>query len=227
MGNPKQSKWDRAKEYVLAHPDMSKAEQALGAGVAIATIAAVRSALVRDKLIPASRKQNMTGVPPQRPPRSITDIPSTTSSVETGLGGTSALRDDAAMRAIAAQDDILDANLSDEEVVKRLLRQNLLFASDTSLHPDTRMTASQQWVKLRDLAKEKNLGAGKPVTFEVAVERLGALMLACGADITLAALRATYQISEVADVTDDPNAGKTAPLPPEQQQGELPPSQGV
>jgi hypothetical protein len=114
--------------------------------------------------------------------------------------------DTAAMRAIADMADIENLDLDDADVHKRLLKQCIRFAFDPNLHPDTRMSASTMWAKLKDLQKARDLGPGKPMTFETAVSRMCDLMQAAGPEITLAAVNAAFDVK-------DPNEGQ---IPPEQ-----------
>ncbi len=182
----------RAKTYILAHQDESKMQQSVGSGFSEPTIARARAELVRDGLIPASRKKETPSVGPAVRP--VSEAPSPQAPAPTG-GNVDAQ----AMQALA---DMIDAAASEEDdglVHKRLLKQCLLFAFDTRLHPDTRMSASQMWSKLKDQTKARELGPGKPKTFDDAVARLSELQVACGLDVVLAAVQKTLDALGVAN----------------------------
>jgi len=203
MTSLRQVKWERARQYILAHPDQSKEEQSIGADVSDATIARVRAVLVSEGLLaPARNAPPWEKKPsPKLPPETTDDTRAT-------------MLDHAALTTLSDMADVLSDNMSDEDAQKRLQKQALLFAFDPKLHPDTRMSASQMWQKLRDAAKAKNLGPGAPKTFEDAVARMSDLMVAVGAQVTLAAVNIAFNVKESADegkVSAD--SGATAPSP--------------
>jgi hypothetical protein len=191
-------KKEAALAYVRAHPDESKAEQARGAGVSETLIAQVRQELIASEERAASRKARAEAAKPTPAPE------------------TPATLDHAAMLAIANLADLAADKLDDEEVQKRLQRQALTFAFDPKLHPDTRMSASQQWIKLRDGAREKNLGPGNPKTFADGVRRLADLHIACGPDMVLAAVALAFDVKEAPDAKANVQAlgpGVASPAP--------------
>ncbi len=160
-------KRDRARAYILAHPDESKAVQAAGAGCSEQLIAETRRTLIAEGKLAPSRKSTNVGSP--------TDVP-TSPAPPAGMLDHQAMQ---ALADIAALED-----LDDEEVQRRMLKQCIRFAFDPKLHADTRMTASVQWGKLRDAAKTKDLGPGIPLTREMARTRLADLQKSV-ADVNL------------------------------------------
>lgn len=191
----RQIKWKRAEEYILVHRDETKAQQAIGADVSIGLIALVRADLVAKKLLPTPRKTNF----PKKGDHKEKPAPIPLPQMELPIEGAPAkpskpaeLRDHEAMQALADMVGLDD--LDDSEVHRRLLRQCLRFAFNSQLHPDTRMSASQMWSKLRDQARAKDLGPGPPLTFEAGAERLRDLMIACGPKMTLAAVNAAFDV---------------------------------
>jgi hypothetical protein len=232
MPSLRQVRLERAKSYILDHPDESKEQQALGCDVSTSLVALARAALIRDGLLAPSRKnqpQTSTSLAkkfrgaasdtPHAPgDRSSPDgdpvgeRPPETPSKPAGM------LDHAAMTAMADMIAVTDGpEMDDAEVHRRLLRQSLTFAFDSKLHPDTRMSASQLWAKLKEQTKSRNLGPGAPVSFESGVSRLSELMVACGPTMTLAAVNSAFDVKETANgkAADDQaaTAGGTTQAP--------------
>jgi hypothetical protein len=186
-------KSDKARAYILAHPDESKSVQAAGAGCSEQLIAEMRRALIAEGKLAPSRKA-----------MSVTDVP-------LAPAPPAGMLDHQAMQALADIASLED--LDDEEVQKRMLKQCVKFAFDTNLHADTRMTASVQWGKLRDAVRTKDLGPGPPLTREAARGRLAdlqksiadvdlvveALFRAYPAAVLFPALNAVLGVSDVVD----------------------------
>lgn len=189
------AKYQRARAYILAHPDESKAQQAANAEVSQSLIASARADLVREGLILPSRKTPEVEDAPksEAEPEKLPILPTPKKSKSDKQ--VAELLDDDAMRTLAAMMDEID-DLGDEDVLKRLQKQCLSFAFNPRLHPDTRMSASQMWAKLKDQAKTKDLGPGTPLNFEEATGRLRDLMEACGPEITLAAVNAAFTVKD-------------------------------
>lgn len=81
---------------------------------------------------------------------------------------------------------------NDEETRKRLLSRCRAIALDPDMHPDTVLSASQVYIKLKDAVRAKSLGPGRPVTHEDAVARLASLMHACGPIIVHEAITSAF-----------------------------------
>jgi hypothetical protein len=169
----------RAKVYILAHSDESRLQQSVATGISTATIARARAELVHEGKLAASRKQRP--VQPAAPP----SPPTAAVAVPAPVGG---LVDSVAMRTLADMIDTVSDEEDDAVTHRRLLKQCLMFAFDTTLHADTRMSASQMWQKLKDQTKARELGPGAPKTFAAVVDRLYDLMDACGAEAVLEAV---------------------------------------
>jgi hypothetical protein len=93
-----------------------------------------------------------------------------------------------------ANSDILDFGLdSEEDTRKKLLKQVQLLALDPGVHPDTRLSATQVWVKLKDIARAKDLGPGLPRSREEIIDRLIRIMQAVGANLSITALEAAFK----------------------------------
>jgi hypothetical protein len=196
-------KLTRAREYILANPDQSKAEQSRGCGVSPRLVAQARAQLVAEGRLAPSRKAEPPRPKPQPAPEPSEGAPAPT------------LYDHDAMAAMAAAADMALDNLDDEEIHRRLLRQALRFALDMKLHVDTRLSASQMYFKLRDMAKARNLGPGAPVDFETGVARLADLHRACGPKMVLAAVNLAFDVKEApsGQAEQDAAAGGTPPAP--------------
>jgi hypothetical protein len=176
------TKLQHARDYILGHPDESKEQQAAGASCSVALIAIARKALIDEGKLPASRKAVAAPAP-------VTDVPAN----PTPPAG---LLDSQAMQALA--DITLYEDMDDDEVQRRMLTQCIRFAFDPKLHADTRMSASIQWQKLRDLAKTKDLGPGIPMTRAVAFDRYKDLTMALAdVDLVVEVLFASYASSDV------------------------------
>jgi len=194
---------DRARAYILAHPDESKTVQAAGANCSLSTVATVRRELQEEgKLVPHRK------------------TPAGTAS-----DGDPSLLDHKAMVALAEMEEFAD--LDDDEIQKRMLRQTVRFAFDPKLSADTRMAAHTAWQKLKDNAKAKDLGPGPPMTRPLALARLTDLTTAVD-DVTMVveALFASYPaadvisaISEKLDAREQRNEGQVAAQPTEAPSG--------
>jgi hypothetical protein len=103
------------------------------------------------------------------------------------------------MMELAAMVDMAVESGDDERIQKLLIKQCIVFALRSDLHPDTRMSASQMWGKLRDMAKAKDLGPGKPKTRKDAVERTRDVLVAVGPEITLEAVHLAFHVKEAPD----------------------------
>ena len=198
--------WQRsaARDYYLRHPDASIADVARETRIGIRTVARAREVLVKEGLLPAGRN---AGTPAETiaAAKEMVETLSITTPVETdepeapeepappkNKGGrprkdSASLLDDAAMREMAQMLDDLGDSEDVEETRKRLLKQTQRFVFDPSLHPDTRMSASQLWTKLVDMARAKDLGPGKPLTLAEAIERCADFLRACGPAVYVAA----------------------------------------
>lgn len=178
---------EKAKVYILAHPDESKIVQSVGSGFSDSTIARARAELIHEgKLAPSRKKEAPPKVAPS-PPKAETIAPPKSESTATEPAPSDSLLDHSAMQALA---DMIDVTSSEEDDVltrKRLIKQCLTFAIDPRLHPDTRMSATQMWDKLTAQSKARELGPGKPKTRADAVARLSDLNAAVGLSIWLEA----------------------------------------
>ena len=105
MSGLRELKTQQAREWVLAHPDQSKAEQAKGAGVSGTLIGQVRAQLIVDGLLQPSRKQP----PPVSKP---TEVSPPVTKPPTML-------DHEAMQALADMISLADSG-DDDEVMRRL-----------------------------------------------------------------------------------------------------------
>lgn len=186
--NPKHK---RARAWVLAHPTDSKEMQAVGARCSTAMIAMVRRELVAEGLITRSRKAIK---PPEGSPKGYVALVEPDETTPTVPVAPASVLDHEAMKTLAGITDLDD--LDDDAIYRRMLKQCVRFTFDPNLHPDTRMSASQMYHKLKAMAKEKDLGPGVPVTRIDVRNRLADLMRACGADVTLEAINIAFDVKE-------------------------------
>jgi hypothetical protein len=223
MTTLRELKFKQATEYILAHPDETKEQQAIGAKVSTATIAIARRALISESRLPPSRKPQATAKAPKRrsapptTPRAVEVPVPTDESAEPALDNPSKpskMLDHEAMKAMSDMIDMYDAgDLTEEEIEKRVIKQCLRFIFDPRLHPDTRMSASTLWQKLKEKAKAKDLGPSVPMTRAEATSRLKEMMVACGPTITLAAVNEAFTV-EPSDEGKVPTDAPEAPLSP-------------
>ena len=219
------SKWssiERAKEYILAHKDESKEEQSLGSGLSDRTISRARAELIYEKKLAPSRKNKpkIKKVVKFVHVEQAAPVPKSPSPAEPAPPSSGSLLDSEAMKALS---DLIDeaAEESDDAVVhKRLLKQCLMFAFDTRLHPDTRMSASQMWSKLKDQTKARELGPGKPKTRTEAIKRVSDILTAVGPEITMSAVEMSFNViqkepTDAGEVpTDTPEVTQAPPTTP-------------
>ena len=219
----------QARNYIIAHPLESKSQMVLGSGLSESTIARARRALVSEGLIPEPRNAQPRGPLPRRPepevhsataevkPASEAVAPPAEpkKSAKSGPG----LLDHEALKALADMVDKAIDSGDDESIQKKLAKQALTFAFRTDLHPDTRMSASQMYYKLRDMGKAKDLGPGKPQTYEDGVARLTEMHIACGPQMVLDAVHRAFTVKEApggeTPVDQAPLASGTAEAPGE------------
>jgi hypothetical protein len=175
-----QTKLQKARLYILAHPDESKEQQAAGTGCSVALIAIARKGLVEEGKLAPSRK-------------AASVLPDATPAEPAPPSG---MLDHDAMMALA--DMSLLEDLDDDEVQKRMLKQCIRFAFDPKLHADTRMSASVQWGKLRDAVKIRDLGPGPPLTRAMAFDRYKDLTSSIAdVDFVVEVLFASYPAADV------------------------------
>jgi hypothetical protein len=108
--------------------------------------------------------------------------------------------DHAAMIAMASMAAQSTEDLTDDEVQRRLMRQAQVFAFNPTLHPDTRMSASTLWAKLRDMKKDETIGPGKPLTLLEAVRRTKEVLLAVGLTVSALAVKEAFYANQAPDV---------------------------
>jgi hypothetical protein len=191
------AKLQRAREYILAHKDESKSQQILGTGLSEGTISTARRDLVAEGKLPPDRKITKTKLTEKAAEVPAPLLPQTTAEGMPQGGDT--VRDSAAMFRIAEMIDESVDKGNDADVVKLLLRQALKFATDPDLHPDTRMSASQMWHKLKDMTRAKDLGPGVPKTRADAVARVRDVLITVGPEITVEAVHAAFEIKGPSD----------------------------
>ena len=147
------AKLRQAKEFILDHQTWSKARICLATGLSDNTVARARRELIAEGKLAAARN----APPPEHVAAAeageVDPEPEKPASApKASRGGT--VLDHEAMLALANMvDGVVDSG-DDELVQKMLIKQCIVFALRTDLHPDTRMSASQMWNKLRDMAKD-------------------------------------------------------------------------
>jgi hypothetical protein len=190
------SRLQRAKDYILAHKDQSKREQAIGAEVSEAMIAIARRDLVAAGLLEVGRS---------------TAIATEAAVKKADAKKAAPLLDHTAMAQIAEMEALTGDDVDDEVVQKKMLKQCIRFAFDPNLHPDTRMSASTLWGKLKSQQREKQLGPQVPITFDAGVARLADMLRACGSKMVLAAFNLVYEATDEGKLSADHGQAESGP----------------
>jgi hypothetical protein len=217
---------DAARAEYLRHPDASISEVVKATGVAERTVTRAREALVKEGLLAPGRHNTaggadavalavaakaVAGATPDTPPE--TEAPVAPKARGSGAGTTI---DGEAMRKMNELLDELEGE-DDDKTRERMLKQLRRFAFDSTLHPDTRMSASQLWTKLLDMKRAKDLGPGVPVTLAAAIERCTEFLRACGAKVAVPAFYAAFDLGDPDAHVQDTQAvdeGQPSPAPP-------------
>jgi len=222
------NRWQRdaARAEYLRHPDSSIADVAKATGVAVRTVARARETLVKEGLLAPGRNNTASAadaaalavaVAGSRPPEPDEPVASETGGQPlTPDKPPAALVDGEALRQMSAMlDDLADED--DEVTRKRMLRQVKKFAFDPTLHPDTRMSASQLWAKLLDMQRAKDLGPGIPTTLEMAINRATDFLRACGPKVAVPAFYRAFDLGEAPTsgqgITQTVEQGEPTPTP--------------
>jgi hypothetical protein len=192
----------QAREFLVLHPDMSKSQAAAATGISEATIGRARRDLVAEGTLAPARnapvrpapEPEATQPPEAKAPEDGSTPPNPPAASPAPKKGGATLLDHAALLELANMVDAAIESGDDETIQKRLSKQALVFAFRTDLHPDTRMSASQMYYKLKDMAKAKDLGPGKPKTFALGVDRLADVLTACGPEMTMAAVHKAFEV---------------------------------
>lgn len=187
----------RAIAYYIAHPDASQKDVMNALKISYNTASSARRSLVAKGILNGHRRGSAippkSDDPPPPPPPKSTEPSAPVPVVKPGE-----TLDDTAMREIATVDMALDDDETDEDAQKRMLAMVKSIVFNPKLHPDTRLTATQVWQKIKERALRRDLGPGKPMTYEAARDRLSDQMTACGLVLTIDALFKTYRPDEVA-----------------------------
>jgi len=121
-----------------------------------------------------------------------------------------ALLDSKSLAELFPDTPISEEMLNDDEVRQRLLRQIQKLAFDPNERPDIRLSATQVWVKLKDMAQQRDLGPGPPKDENAVIDRLARIMRAVGDALTYAALDVAFtQVNTDDEVANDKNSASS------------------
>jgi hypothetical protein len=207
MAGMRAAKLGKATAWFLQNPNASITDAAMALpAISERTCAQARSNLAaKGLLIPGRNRFEASGRERKAPDEQRT-VPTADPPIPVPLGPDRALAlpdgtllDDANMRALADPNSgfLADLDLDDEETRKKLLREVKRIAFDVEAHPDTRLSATQVWLKLKDMAKTRELGPGVPLTREAAVTRLKDLISAVGLELAVEALLLAFGIARL------------------------------
>jgi hypothetical protein len=221
-----------AREYYLRFPDQSIAEVAKALNISVRTVARAREGLVREGLLLPGRQatandlaaidvleaaarirvaEEIGKVIPPEPEKGEANLAAT--EAKRGSGGRNKLLDDDALQQMSDMLDEVASSDDVEETRKRMLRQVQRFAFDPTLHPDTRMSASQLWAKLVDMQRAKDLGPGKPLTLADAIARATDFCMAAGPNVMVPAFYAAFNLENPSVQAKDEQAAPPSGSP--------------
>lgn len=153
------------RALMLADPHLSNVEIQRQTGASTRTVTYARASLRREGLLPDSRKST------QNPE----NLPTETLSPED-------------LKRLEKAENIDDELGDDDQIRLKIVRSVQRMALNPKLAPDTRLSASQIWVKLKDVSKEEELGPGAPRTEAEVIDRLLRIFEAVGHRTVLKAL---------------------------------------
>ena len=192
---------ERCRAYYLEHPDASISDVSKAIGTSTRTAAQARTELVAEGKLTPGRNSTWQKVDTSAQVPTVRHTPEPNPNDK--------LLDDKALRILADM-PLIDGDDDDEETRKKLLREvrKLAFSPDT--HPDTRLSATGVWLKLKDMAKSRTDGPGKPLTRAAATSRLVNLFKMVGPDISIAAMYEAFNVKEPPNEGQVPDeSGKT------------------
>lgn len=179
---------DKVKQYILDNPLSSLTEVTEAIGCARRTVGNARLELIKEGKL----KKGERG----RPPQGLTPLAATLTPTE--------LND-------IAETQIYDETLVDDEKTRtRILKEVQKLAFNPSLHPDTRMSAMQIWVKIKDIAKQHDVGPGPPRTREEIIDRLVRIYHGVGPKLCIEALQIAFP-KEKPDEIVETSTSETTP----------------
>lgn len=184
------AKIESVKEFILQHPSAKDFEVLEAKKCSRRTIAYARAELVAAGLIPAPRRAHVKKAPSPVPAESPT--PTDPSPPAGGADYSNQIVTPETLGMLAAPETPIDDFESDPETQKRMLREAKRMAFDIKLHADTRMSAMQLWVKLKDLASARDRGPGVPLTKSSALARLMELHKACGIELVIESIETLW-----------------------------------
>jgi hypothetical protein len=191
----KQSPTERVRAAILQNPSATVSSIENFTGASRRTVYYVLNKLRKEGLIPSSRK----------------DKPATEEAKEPTVV-TSQIIDDPTLQAMANSENFDEDFGTEDEVRAKLLRVVQKMAFDPLLHPDTRLSASQVWAKLKDIARSKDLGPGPPRTEDEIIDRLVRLMQGVGPGLVIKALDQAF--AQRKDTSDEKAPDQQTPASP-------------
>jgi len=198
----------QAREFLVLHPEMSKTQASAATGISEATIGRARRDLVAEGTLQPARNAPVRPEPlpeaTQPPEATAPEDSPPPAPAPAPKKGSGTLLDHAALLQLAQMVDEAIESGDDETIQKKLSKQALVFAFRADLHPDTRMSASQMYYKLKDMAKAKDLGPGRPKTFALALVRATECVRAWGPELTMAAIHEAFTVKEATSDADQP-----------------------
>jgi hypothetical protein len=196
---------EKAKKLLLAFPNRKDEDLAKEIGSSSRTVARARAELVKSGGIPSHRGPTggTTGSfpdstpPTYTPPASKDSLPYRTVPFATlpGLSGPFIPPDDTEIEEM------------DGDTRRKFLKALRIAAFDMNLSPDTRFTAMQLYLKIKDAIRAKELGPGVPLTHETALSRLVLLFSAVGIELVNEAHLLAFSPKESPNAPDAPTVG--------------------
>ena len=172
------------RAYILGNPTATAEDIVRNTGASRRTIYYVKQTLVKEGLLPPNRRLNESNAGHEGTEQPVT--PEVIPEYET--------LDNETLQEMADDPDFEEEILeADDETKAKILKEAKRIAFDPKIHPDTRMSAMQLWLKIKDVAKSHDLGPGPPRSRDEILERLSRLMRGCGPKISLEAFHTAFQ----------------------------------
>ena len=161
------------RTHILHHPTDSIQDIIEATGASRRMVFYVKQKLRKEGTLPPSRRDDV-----------LTEKP--TEEIELITLGNKTLSD-------LSQMDLEAEFGNEDETRTKLLIEVQKIAFNAVVHPDTRLSAIGIWVKLKDIAKTKDLGPGPPRTETEIIDRLVMMFKAVGPKLVVSAIEIAFR----------------------------------
>jgi hypothetical protein len=193
----------KAIAFYRRNPQSTIPEVAAACGVSRRLVWQARQEMVTEGVCKPNKRAGKSLTAPNPPPQLIPPSP----PVSTLLDGEQLAR--------LAAGDTTPVDETDPETRLRMLNELRSIAFNPATYVDTRVTAMKAWFALKDVVSAKDLGPGRPKTFEDAVTRLSNILIACGTAISIEAMERAFVRKGTGDAPTKDNETTVAVGPQE------------